>query len=90
MIIQKLLAKEAILETMQQNERQYHEQQNKDSTGLKEGSDIRQFIELEEARAVAAPNNVIGESAMQDGKADDTMHSAKDDGNASNSGTVWR
>ena len=54
MIIQKLLAKEAILETMEQNEQQHREQQSKDSIGLEEGSDIRQFIELEEARAVAA------------------------------------
>ena len=30
MIIQKLLAKEAILETMQQNEQQHHEQQHQD------------------------------------------------------------
>ena len=82
MIIQKLLAKEAILETMQQNEQQHHEQQSKDSTGLEEGSDIRQSMELEEARAVAAPNNVIGESAMQEDKADDTMQGAKDDGSA--------
>ena len=64
------------------NEQQHHEQQSKDSTGREEGSDIRQSIELEEARAVAAPNNVIGESAMQEDKADDTMQSAKDDGSA--------
>ena len=78
MIIQKLLAKEAILETMEQNEQQHHEQQSRDSTGLEEGSNLRQSIELEEARAVAAPNNVIGESAMQEDKADDTMQGAKE------------
>ena len=38
MIIQKLLAKEAILETMEQNEQQHHEQQSKDSAGREEGS----------------------------------------------------
>ena len=67
---------------MRQNEQQHHEQQSKDSTGLEEGSDSRQSIVLEEARAVAAPNNVIGESAMQEDKADDTMQGAKDDGSA--------
>ena len=88
MIIQKLLAKEAILETMQQNEQQHHEQQSRDSTGLEEDSNLRQSIELEQARAVAAPNNVIGESAMQEDKADDTMQSASNSASARVSNTL--
>ena len=47
-----------------------------------------QSIELEEARAVAAPNNVLGESAMQEDKADDTMQSASNSASARVSNTL--
>ena len=82
------IGEEAILETMRQNEQQHHEQQSRDSTGLEEGSNLRQSIELEEARAVAAPNDVIGESAMQEDKADDTMQSASNSASAGVSNTL--